>query len=82
VRFSDIDYAALGLRGAMVDAVEPGSPADRAGLRRGDLILKVVDQPVAGPDEVLERVAAATGAVTLDLLRENRPQRLILPPAR
>lgn len=79
LRFADIDYAALGLAGVMVDAVEPGSPADRAGLRRGDLILQVDGHAVTGGDDLLRRVAEARGQATLDLLRDNRPQRLILP---
>ncbi len=34
-------------RGALIDDVEPGGPADRAGLRRGDVIVAIDDKPVA-----------------------------------
>lgn len=35
--------------GALVRSVLPGSPADKAGLEPGDLILKLNDQPIDGP---------------------------------
>ncbi len=36
-------------RGALVADVQPGGPAQRAGLRDGDVIIMVADQDVAGP---------------------------------
>ena len=78
VRFADIDYAALGLKGAMVDRVIGGSPAARAGLRKRDLILKVDGRDVLDAGE-LERYVASRplgSIVTLSLLRDNAPQRI------
>jgi S1-C subfamily serine protease len=38
--------------GAEVGAVVPSSPASRAGLREGDTIVEIADQPVREPDDV------------------------------
>ncbi len=39
-------------QGVVVSEVVPGGPADRAGLRRGDLILELNRQPVKKPEDV------------------------------
>jgi serine protease Do len=39
--------------GAQVENIAPNSPADRAGLRRGDLILGVGEDPVRSTDDLL-----------------------------
>jgi len=44
-------------RGAVVEGVAPGSPAERAGLQKGDVIVAVNDQPVAGPPDLTRRIA-------------------------
>ncbi len=78
VRFADIDYAALGLKGAMVERVRAGSPAARAGVRKNDLILKIDGRDVVDA-EGLERYVASRplgSTVTLSLLRNNVPQRI------
>ena len=78
VQFANIDYAALGLQGAMVDRVTGGSPAARAGLRKRDLILKVDGRDVVDAN-ALERYVAGRplgSIVTLSLLRDNVPQRI------
>jgi serine protease Do len=45
--------------GVLVTAVEPGSPAEAAELRRGDLILEVDRSAVSSTSELQERLAAA-----------------------
>ncbi len=45
--------AALGARsGALITRIEEGSPAEKAGLRRGDAVVRVEASPVRDPDEL------------------------------
>ena len=48
VRFYDL----LQESGVIVSAVTPGSPAQRAGLREGDVIVALDGKPVAGVDDL------------------------------
>ena len=41
----------------MVASVEPGSPADRAGLASGDIILTLDGAPVTGADDLIRMLA-------------------------
>ena len=45
--------------GALVQRVIPDSPADRAGLRRGDLVVQAAEQQVSDPGELLRLVEAS-----------------------
>ena len=44
-----------GTEGVLVTDVELGSPAQRAGISRGDVILQVNRRPVASPQEAEPR---------------------------
>ena len=47
IALEDLEAPAAGaLQGARIKEVSPGSPAERAGLRRGDVILKANDIPI------------------------------------
>jgi serine protease Do len=50
--------AASDLRGAVVEQVQPGSPADNAGLQRGDVITEVNRKPVRSASDVQNALAA------------------------
>jgi serine protease Do len=72
---------ALGLdrpRGAMIAEVEPGGPADRAGLRAGDLIVKVDQTEILHSGELPRTVArhAPGSKVKVEYLRD-RGQRTV-----
>ncbi len=46
-------------RGALIDFVEPDSPADKGGLRRGDVVVKVGSRDVSGPEDLISAIRAA-----------------------
>jgi serine protease Do len=52
----------------MVVAIQPDSPAERAGLQRGDLIREVNRQPVQSVQEVRDAIAKAGSQDSLVLL--------------
>ncbi|AUH02354.1 serine endoprotease DegS [Prodigiosinella confusarubida] len=45
------------LRGVFVKKVEPGGPADKAGIKEGDRLLKVNNKPVRSVIETMDQVA-------------------------
>jgi len=62
--------------GALVGEVEPATPAARAGLKRGDVILAVNGQPVTSANDLRLRVSqTAPGSnVKLEISREGKTQ--------
>jgi serine protease Do len=65
--------------GGLVAAVAPDSPAERAGLRPGDVVLKFDGRPVADSGEFAARVGESTpGAkVSLEVLRDGERRTLV-----
>ena len=61
-------------KGAVVEGVVEGSPAERAGMKKGDVIVAVGDQPVATPPDLTRRIAGtAPGTrVALTVIRDRK----------
>ena len=59
------------LRGVLVESVEPGGTADRAGLVRGDVLLEVNRTGVSSSTDVEELVAGSSGDVLLLVWRQG-----------
>jgi membrane-associated protease RseP (regulator of RpoE activity) len=83
VTVSDGMKRSLGLQsGVLVVTVPTGTPADVSGLKEGDVIIRVEQQPVRSVVEVWQIVsrAAQDGArdVDLDLIREKQARELKL----
>jgi serine protease Do len=67
----DDDLAkALGLdspHGALVENVEPGSPAEKAGLKSGDVIVSIDGQEIVRSEDLPRRVARHAPGITVKL---------------
>ncbi len=65
-------------RGALVSKVEPGGPADKAGIRTGDVILNVDGEPIAQMTELPAAIAAKKPGsnVTIDVWRDGKKQQI------
>ncbi len=66
------------VRGVLVNAVDAGGPADRAGIRPGDILTAVNGQRVDNANGLRNRIAATPPGteITLTLLRDNREQQV------
>lgn len=54
--------------GALVSRVVPDSPADQAGVERGDVIVRVGGQDVGSPGDLVEAVGSASEDASIDIL--------------
>jgi membrane-associated protease RseP (regulator of RpoE activity) len=71
-------FGAAGDAGLLVGRVEPGSPAEQAGVRVGDLLTHVGGEPVTSSWDVLRRVRplGAGEGVALEVVRDGRVETL------
>jgi serine protease Do len=71
-------YDLKSTEGALVQNVETGKPGDKAGLRHGDVVVRVDDQPVKNNRDLIDYVASkAPGSkVALAIIRDGREKSL------
>jgi len=66
-----------GTKGAVIERVRPGSPAENAGLQPGDVIVGVNSQAVGSPSEAVKALRGAMGKSDQDLalrvIRNGQP---------
>jgi serine protease Do len=75
--FQDMDprlsqSTGLPQQGALIVEVQPGSPAERAGLRRGEVVVEANHKPIKSRDELVRALTDAKPSSTL-LLRVVAP---------
>jgi serine protease DegQ len=70
--------------GVLISGVLQDGPADKGGMRPGDVVTRVGERATANPTQLLNAVAALTPgeAVTIQLLREGQPRELRLAVAK
>jgi S1-C subfamily serine protease len=69
-------WCEVGAAGLHVTAVVPGTPADKAGLVRGDVIVRVDDQRVRTQDELLRALGRVAGGQTTLSVRRAQTGRV------
>jgi len=84
------DVAETGARGALIMGVQRGGPAERAGIRAGDLIVAVNGKPISDTGALINETAALAPGTrgTFGVLRDGKPLSIPVevgrrpPPAR
>lgn len=72
-------FGAPAEQGLLVRTVEKGTPADQAGLRAGDVIVKVQDRPIRSVGDYRMALRDASGkSVSISIVRDKREQSLTL----
>jgi S1-C subfamily serine protease len=65
----------------LVVSVEPGSPAEVAGVHERDVIVALGDRTIAGIDDLHRSLTAEMVGVTTPLTVIRRTEKLVLPVA-
>ena len=65
-------------RGAIITSVQPGGPAERAGIQRGDVVTSINNQPVIDHNSLRNQIAALTPGSTANVtvVRNGREQNM------
>ena len=70
-------------RGALIAGIQPGSAAEQAGLREGDLVVSVGAKPVTSPADAAQAIRTATSGgkgVALRIIREGQTRYIPVTP--
>jgi S1-C subfamily serine protease len=68
--------------GVLIAGIEPGSPASRASLREGDVIVAFAGEPVSGIDELHRHLVAGVIGIpsTVTVIRHTEKLELVVTP--
>ena len=70
-------------QGLIVENVEPKSPADQAGLKPHDVLLKANDKPLGELRDMLKQInEVKEGKLSLDVLRDGKHETIVASPAK
>jgi serine protease Do len=67
-------------KGALINQVTPGGPAEKAGLKMGDVVTAIDGKPVTSADDLTMAVISRSpgSTVTLDIVRNSKPMQLTI----
>jgi S1-C subfamily serine protease len=74
------DYAGLEKRGMRIDAVTKGKPADKGGMKKGDIITAIEGKKVGNIYDYMNRLQTleAGQRISVDIIRDNKETVLII----
>ena len=74
------DYAGMEKRGMRIDAVTKGKPADKGGMKKGDVIIAIDGKKVGNIYDYMNRLQTleAGQTISVDVLRNNKETVLII----
>ncbi|MBL8762840.1 MAG: Do family serine endopeptidase [Phycisphaerae bacterium] len=72
------EFGYAGSAGALVAGVESGSPADKAGLRQGDIVTEIEGRPVPNANSFRAQIGLTSPGrdVAMTVMREGKPVRV------
>ena len=73
-------FGLRGTGGVIVISVEPGSPADRAGVKDRDVLVELDGEPVSSIDDLQRLLTGERVGRSIDLAVVRRSERLVLRP--
>jgi serine protease Do len=66
------DYFGVKNGGALVSSVSPDSPASKAGIKAGDVIISVNGRSVVDADDLMNRIEDVNGEATIVVMRDKK----------